>query len=214
MGWCRVSDLETRMQTRWAMFERKWEEKIIEADSKEGASTDADHRIRVCRVTGRIAWNGGIRSQRTKVETLKSELQRLREVVCMKNRPNGSVAEYSGDLHWQRWEHGHFAAHVMQNTNVASRIELKCKVVWRSTRGTGITMDEARDLVTQVQILIPETDMDKFDCDLTARGQRNFDIKKMTFLWFKDGVTPQDLKRVQLDLQQALVRLFITKESL
>ena len=37
-------------------------------------------------------------------------------------------------------------------------------------------------------------------------GLGNFDIKMVTFLWFMDGVTPQDRKRVQLDLQQALVR--------
>ena len=37
-------------------------------------------------------------------------------------------------------------------------------------------------------------------------GLGNFDIKIVTFLWFMDGVTPQDRKRVQLDLQQALVR--------
>ena len=61
--------------------------------------------------------------------------------------------------------------------------------MWRNIRGTGITLDEARDLVGKVKILIQDTDMDKFDCDLTARDHRNFDVKMMTFLWFKDGVT-------------------------
>ena len=32
-------------------------------------------------------------------------------------------------------------------------------------------------------------------------------MKMVTFLWVMDGVTPQDRKRVQLDLQQALVRV-------
>ena len=96
-----------------------------------------------------------------------------------------------------------FAVNVMQNTSVASRIELKGWRVWRDTSGTGITLDEARDSVGKVKILIQDTDMDKFDWDLTARDQRDFDIKVMTLLWFKDRVTPQDPKRVQLDLQQA-----------
>ena len=29
-----MSDLDTRMQTRWTQFEKKWEEKIIDPDSK------------------------------------------------------------------------------------------------------------------------------------------------------------------------------------
>ena len=61
-------------------------------------------------------------------------------------------------------------------------------------------MAEARDFVAKVEILNPETDKKQ-----VRLGLGNFDIK-MTFLWFKDGVTPQDRKRVQLDLQQALVR--------
>ena len=36
-------------------------------------------------------------------------------------------------------------------------------------------------------------------------GQGNFFFKMMIFLWFKNGVTPQDRECVQLDLQQALV---------
>ena len=42
-----MSDLETRMQARWTTFERKWEEKIIEPDSKEGGKTNAEHGIRM-----------------------------------------------------------------------------------------------------------------------------------------------------------------------
>ena len=80
--------------------------------------------------------------------------------------------------------------------------------MWRNIRVTGLT-DEARDLVGKVKFLIQDTDMDKFDWDLTPRDQGNFDFKMMTFLWFKDGITPQDRKRVQLDLQQALVRALI-----
>ena len=34
------------MQTRWTAFEKKWEEKIMEPDSKEGTTTLVEHRIR------------------------------------------------------------------------------------------------------------------------------------------------------------------------
>ena len=89
----RMSDRETRMQTRWTAFERKWEEKIIEPDCKEGTITNAEHRIPMS-VQGEMenVWKdrteGRIRSQRTRSRPLKSELQRLsEEVVCMKNDP-------------------------------------------------------------------------------------------------------------------------------
>ena len=48
--------------------------------------------------------------------------------------------------------------------------------------------------------------MDKFDWDLTARDQGNFDINMLAFLWFKDGVTPMVRKSVQLDPKHAIGR--------
>ena len=61
-----------------------------------------------------------------KVETLKSELRRLsEEVVCMKNRPNGSGAIVVEFFTGSGGSARNFAAHVMQNTFVASRMELK-----------------------------------------------------------------------------------------
>ena len=65
-------------------------------------------------------------------------------------------------------------------------------------------MDEAKELVGKVKTLIQDTDIGKFDWDLTDSDQGNFDTKMMAFLWFKDGVTPQVRKRAQLDLQQSL----------
>ena len=69
----RMSEFENRLQTRWTVFERKWEENIIEPDAKEGVISNAKHRIRrrVCKVrrrkSGRIAWKARTRSQRTKL---------------------------------------------------------------------------------------------------------------------------------------------------
>ena len=91
---------------------------------------------------------------------------------------------------------------MMQGAFVASRIELKGWEVWRNIRGTGITVDEARDSVSKVKIMTPDADVNKFNWDLTEQDQGNFDVKMMTFLWFNDEVTPHDRKRVQLDLQQ------------
>ena len=60
-------------------------------------------------------------------------------------------------------------------------------------------MDEARNLVSKIKATIS-------DAELTDRDQGNFDIKMMTFLWFNEGVTPRERKRVELDIQQALSR--------
>ena len=67
-------------------------------------------------------------------------------------------------------------------------------------------MDGARNLVSKIKAMIPDADLNKFNWELTDRDQGNFDIKMMTFLWFNEGVTPHEPKRVQLDIQQALVR--------
>ena len=89
----------------------------------------------------------------------------------MKSRHHGSAASTVAASTGSGGSARNFATHVMHNTFVASRIDLKGWGVWRNIRGTGITMDEARDLVSKVKILILETDKDKFDWDLTARGQ-------------------------------------------
>ena len=42
----RMTDLESKVQTQWSAFEKKWEEKIVEPESKEGTILLVDHRIR------------------------------------------------------------------------------------------------------------------------------------------------------------------------
>ena len=39
--------------------------------------------------------------------------------------------------------------------------------------------------------------------------EKQADIKMRTFLWFNDGVTPHERKRVQLDIRQALARTLV-----
>ena len=55
--------------------------------------------------------------------------------------------------------------------------------------------------------MIPGADLNKVNWEMTDRDQGHFDIKMMTFLWFNEGVTPHERKRVQLDIQQALARV-------
>ena len=74
----------------------------------------------------------------------------------MKHRPNGSaastVAASTGG-----GSTGNFAAHVMQSTFVASRIEVKGWRTWRNIHGIGIAM-RPRNLVSKVKIMIPDAD--------------------------------------------------------
>ena len=70
---------------------------------------------------------------------------------------------------------GNFAGRLAQNAFVASRIELKGLGCWRNIRGTGITLDEAKELVRTTEARIKQDDLNVFDCDLTDRDQGNFD---------------------------------------
>ena len=68
---------------------------------------------------------------------------------------------------------GNFAARVMQNTFVASRIELKGWGCWRNIRGTGITLEEAKQLVSMAKARFKQDNLNVFDWDLTDRDQGN-----------------------------------------
>ena len=59
---------------------------------------------------------------------------------------------------------------------VSTRVEVKGWRVWRNIRGMGITMDEAKDLVSQIEAMIPDADLNKFNLELTDRDQGNFEI--------------------------------------
>ena len=90
----------------------------------------------------------------------------------------------------------------MQNTFVASRVELKGWVAWRNILGTKITLSEAKQLISDARMKLD--DLNKFDWERTDLGKGNFDIKMMTLLWLDEKVAPCERERVQLDLQQAL----------
>ena len=87
---------------------------------------------------------------------------------------------------------------------MASRIELKGWVSWRNIRGTGISLEEAKALISATKVRLRLDEMNVFDWDLTDRDQGTFDTKMMVFLWFKEGVTPMMGKKVLNDVQQGL----------
>ena len=143
------------------------------------------------------------------VEVLRSDLNEVssnmaEEVVCMKSRHPGSAASTVPGSTGSGGSVGKFAACAAQNTFVASRIELKGWGCWRNIRGTRVTLDEAKQLISMAKARLKQDDLGVFDWDLTDRDQKNFDTKTRAFTWFKEGVTPMVRKKVQLDLRQYL----------
>ena len=179
---------------QWETFERKCEKIAqLEPGSKEGLTTLSEHRMRTSVQTEMEIWAERMEKEdkimTNKYETLNLQVVRLsQEIFNLKER------------HKQ-----HFAAHVMPKTFTPTRVELKGWWVWRNIRGTGITMDEARTLVSGMQAMMSDADLNKFTWELTDRDQGNFEFKMMAFLWFNEDVTPQTcapgylppIKRVQ-----------------
>ena len=137
-----------------------------------------------------------------RLEVTKMSAKMAEEVVSMKNRHQGSAASTASGSTGSGGDAGNFAPRLVQNTFMASRIDMKGWGCWRNIRGTGITLDEAKELVSVNKARIKQDDLNVFDWDLTDRDQGNFDTKIMVFLWFKEEVTPMVRKRFQLDLQQ------------
>ena len=84
----------------------------------------------------------------------------------------------------------------VQNSFVASRIELKGWDCCRNIRGTGIALDEAKQLISDTNARIKPDDLNMFDWDMTDRDQWIFDTKMMVFLWFKEEVAPMVRQKV------------------
>ena len=118
-------------------------------------------------------------------ETCHSQVERLsEEIVGLKNRHNGSAASTVAASSGSGGSISNFAAHVMPNSFIPTRVELKGWEVWRNIRGTGITMDRDRNLAS------------KFNWELTDLDQGNLDMKMMIFLCFNECVTPHERKRI------------------
>ena len=138
----RLSDLETRMQNQWTVIEKRWMEKIVEPDDREDVVSQSEHRIRVA-VQKDVdeKWRSRMEREdkitKNNIETPRSGVVRLRaklteEVVCMKNRHQGSAASTVAASTGGSGSAGNFATRVMQNTFVASQVELKGWGAWRN----------------------------------------------------------------------------------
>ena len=109
-------------------------------------------------------------------EVLRSDLNKMsakmaEEVVCIKSRHQGSAASTVSGSTGSGCSVGNFSYRMMQNTFVASRIELKGWGCWRNIRGSGITLDEAKQLVSVVKTRLKQDDLNMIDWDMTDRDQ-------------------------------------------
>ena len=84
---------------------------------------------------------------------------------------------------------GHATSRMVPQAFVASRVEFKGWSNWRNVRGTGITPEEAKQLVCMTKARLEQEDPNLFDWELTDRDQGIFDTEMMVFLWFKEEVT-------------------------
>ena len=131
------------------------------------------------------------------IEVPRSDMSRLiakmaEEFVCMKNRVSRSTGS-GGSA-------GNFAACGVPNS------------CWSNIRGTGITLEEAKSLVSLAKARLKQDDMSMFEWDLIDRDQGIFDTKMMVFLWFEEEVTLMVRKRVQNDLQQEAIFIGVMRE--
>ena len=104
------------------------------------------------------------------IEVLRSKVNRMsekmaEEVVYM-NRHQESAASTVSWSTGSGGRPGNFAARAVQNTFVASRIELKGWGCWRNIRGTGITLEETKELVSMAKTRLKQDDLGMFDWDL------------------------------------------------
>ena len=124
------------------------------------------------------------------------------EVVCVKSRHHdGSAASTVAGSTGSGGSTENFAVRVVQNTFVASRIEL----------AVGETF--AAVVLHWTRPSIEQGDLDVLDWDLTDRDQGNFDIKMMVFLCvFQQALAGAPIKfrdvnvraTLELDLEKRL----------
>ena len=166
--------LEQRVQERWNTFEDKWSEKVVHPDDKEAVICDAEFRTRrAVQQDEDERWKKRMANEdKITIETLRSDLNKMSakmadEVVSLKNRQQSSAASTVSVSTESGGSGSHFASSTEQLTFVASRVELKGWGSWRNIRGTGITMDEAKQLVNKTMARLKQDDLNMFDWELT-----------------------------------------------
>ena len=143
-------------------------ENIVEPDDREAAFSQAEDRIWV------VVQKDEDKNTTNNIETLRSDVVKLsaEEVVCMKKRHQGSAASTVAAATGGSGSAVNFAARVMQNTFVASRVELKGWEAWRNIRGYGITLSEAKQLISDTTARIKPDDLNKFEGAPPPSSQR------------------------------------------
>ena len=103
----------------------------LHSDDKEAAVTQAEFRIRVAVLKdAEERWKTRVENEVTEMSAKMAE-----EVVCVKNRHQGSAASTVSWSTGNSGNVGNFASRLRQNTFVASRIELKGWVVGATFAG-------------------------------------------------------------------------------
>ena len=128
----RLDDV-VKMQNQWEMFDKKWENKIVQLQprSKEGTITMAVHPIQknvqaelemLC--TDRMENEDKI--MKNKHETLNSQVEGLsQQIVNLKERIRGSAASTVAASSGSGMNTSNFAAHVMPSAFTPTRVELE-----------------------------------------------------------------------------------------
>ena len=116
------------------------------------------------------------------IMTNNSRIARLsQEIVYLKETHSGSAGSTVAASSGSGRSTSNFAAHVMPNTFIPNRVELNGWEVWRNISATGITMHEVRNLVSGIGAMNSDTDLNKFNWELTDRDQGNFDSRWWPF---------------------------------
>ena len=126
---------------------------------------------RLCTPSGRTARPMRTRSPRTPLrhcaDLCKMSAKMAEEVVFLKNQ--GSAASTVSGSTGSGGSVGHFASRTVQNTFVASRIELKGWGSWKNVRETGITLGDARELTSITKARLRQDNA--FGGEMTDRDQ-------------------------------------------
>ena len=112
-----------------------------------------------------------------KVETSHSMVDRLeQEVTNLEGKGGFSAASTVAASSGSRGSYiGPFTPDVASEW-LPTRIELKGWRVWRKIRETGITVDQAKGLVSQVKAITPANHYEKFDWEMIDKDQGFFDL--------------------------------------
>ena len=103
---------------------------------------------------GRNAWPNKITTNA--IETLRSDLNEMSakmadEVACLKNRYQGSAASTVSGSTWSGGNMGHFTSRLMQNTFVASRIELKVGAAGKTFEKLALRWETSENLLVRLR---------------------------------------------------------------